>query len=90
MGAVLRASGSDFNRVIKTMVLLEDMADFKAMNEVYGGCNAATRNGTLPSDSVLCRIDWPHHRRAVECGLKTVIYTQDSALNPISNPKNFH
>eukprot|EP00803_Ostreobium_quekettii_P002661 evm.model.scf_1141.3 EVM.evm.TU.scf_1141.3 scf_1141:18343-20684(+) len=36
MGAVLRASGSDFNRVIKTMVLLEDMADFKAMNEVYG------------------------------------------------------
>lgn len=35
LGAILKASGSDYSRVVKTMVLLADMADFKAMNEVY-------------------------------------------------------
>jgi 2-iminobutanoate/2-iminopropanoate deaminase len=32
---VLRASGSDLGRVLKTTVFLADMNDFPAMNEVY-------------------------------------------------------
>jgi 2-iminobutanoate/2-iminopropanoate deaminase len=35
IGAVLDASGSSFDRVVKTTVYLADMADFAAMNEVY-------------------------------------------------------
>jgi len=34
--AVLEAAGSDLSRVVKTTVFLVDMADFNAMNEVYG------------------------------------------------------
>jgi 2-iminobutanoate/2-iminopropanoate deaminase len=34
--AVLEAAGSDLAHVAKTTVFLADMADFKAMNEVYG------------------------------------------------------
>ncbi len=34
--AVLDAAGSDLAHVVKTTVFLADMADFKAMNEVYG------------------------------------------------------
>ncbi len=34
--AVLEAAGSDLSQVVKTTVFLADMADFKAMNEVYG------------------------------------------------------
>jgi 2-iminobutanoate/2-iminopropanoate deaminase len=34
--AVLEAAGSSFSRVLKTTVFLADMADFAAMNEVYG------------------------------------------------------
>ena len=34
--AVLESAGSGFDRVLKTSVFLVDMADFAAMNEVYG------------------------------------------------------
>jgi 2-iminobutanoate/2-iminopropanoate deaminase len=34
--AVLSASGSGFDRVLKTTVFLKDMADFPKMNEIYG------------------------------------------------------
>jgi 2-iminobutanoate/2-iminopropanoate deaminase len=34
--AVLHAAGSDVSQVVKTTVFLVDMADFTAMNEVYG------------------------------------------------------
>jgi 2-iminobutanoate/2-iminopropanoate deaminase len=34
--AVLEAAGSDLSRVLKTTVFLADMADFGAMNDVYG------------------------------------------------------
>jgi 2-iminobutanoate/2-iminopropanoate deaminase len=34
--AVLEASGSSLNRVIKTTVFMADMQEFGAMNEVYG------------------------------------------------------
>lgn len=33
--AVLQAAGSGLERVVKTTVFLQDMADFAAMNEVY-------------------------------------------------------
>ena len=36
LSAVLQASGSSLSRVIKCTVFLQDMADFSAMNEVYG------------------------------------------------------
>jgi 2-iminobutanoate/2-iminopropanoate deaminase len=34
--SVLAQAGSDISRVVKTTVFLVDMADFAAMNEVYG------------------------------------------------------
>ena len=34
--AVLEAAGSNLDRVLKTTVFLKDMAEFAAMNEVYG------------------------------------------------------
>ena len=34
--AILKESGSDFSQVVKTTVFLVDMADFAAMNEIYG------------------------------------------------------
>ena len=34
--AVLAAAGSGLDRVVKTTVFLKNMADFAAMNEVYG------------------------------------------------------
>jgi 2-iminobutanoate/2-iminopropanoate deaminase len=37
LGAVLAGAGSSFAHVAKTTVYLQDMADFGAMNEVYGG-----------------------------------------------------
>ena len=33
---IVEASGSSLNKVLKTTVFLSDMADFVAMNEVYG------------------------------------------------------
>jgi 2-iminobutanoate/2-iminopropanoate deaminase len=35
--AVLTAAGSSLDRVVKTTVFLQDMADFAAMNAVYAG-----------------------------------------------------
>jgi 2-iminobutanoate/2-iminopropanoate deaminase len=36
LGAILTAAGASFDRVVKTTVYLADMAEFAAMNEVYG------------------------------------------------------
>jgi 2-iminobutanoate/2-iminopropanoate deaminase len=36
LAAVLRGAGLGFADVVKTTVFLADMADFKAMNEIYG------------------------------------------------------
>ncbi len=36
IGAILEAAGYTYNDVVKSTCLLSDMADFKAMNEVYG------------------------------------------------------
>lgn len=35
MGAVLEAGGASFGHVVKTLVLLADISDFAAVNEVY-------------------------------------------------------
>ena len=36
LGAVLAAAGASYGQVVKTTVYLQDMADFAAMNEIYG------------------------------------------------------
>jgi len=36
IGAVLRAAGAGFDRVVKTTVFLADLSEFAAMNAVYG------------------------------------------------------
>jgi 2-iminobutanoate/2-iminopropanoate deaminase len=36
IAAILESAGYSFSDVVKTTCLLSDMADFKAMNEVYG------------------------------------------------------
>jgi len=36
IGAILKAAGYSYENVIKSTCLLSDMANFKAMNEVYG------------------------------------------------------
>ncbi len=36
LAAVLRAAGTDLHRAVRCTVYLADMADFPAMNEVYG------------------------------------------------------
>jgi len=41
LGAVLSAAGASYAQVAKTTVYLADMADFAAMNEVYGRYFAA-------------------------------------------------
>lgn len=38
VGAVLAAAGCTFDNVVKTTIFLTDMADFPAVNEVYGQC----------------------------------------------------
>ena len=37
IGAILSEAGLGYGNVVKTTVLLGDIADFKAMNEVYAG-----------------------------------------------------
>ncbi|MCR4892130.1 MAG: RidA family protein [Lachnospiraceae bacterium] len=36
VGEILKAAGMDYSNVVKTTVLLADINDFAAMNEVYG------------------------------------------------------
>lgn len=35
--AVLKEAGSDFNKVVKCSIFLDDMNDFPIVNDVYGG-----------------------------------------------------
>ncbi|MFA6125664.1 MAG: RidA family protein [Bacteroidales bacterium] len=55
IGAILSAAGLDFGHVVKCTCYLEDIADFKEMNEVYGSfftseppARAALQIGKLP------------------------------------------
>lgn len=58
LAAVLKAAGSDLQLVVKTTVFLADMAEFAAMNEVYGTffsdeppARATVQAAALPRDA---------------------------------------
>lgn len=36
MGEILKAAGASYGSVVKTTIMLADLADFKAVNEIYG------------------------------------------------------
>lgn len=61
--AVVKASGSDFNRVVKTTIYLTNMADYGKVNEIYGKYFTKNRpaRATIAVDSlpreVLIEID---------------------------------
>jgi len=58
--AIVTASGSDINKVVKTTVFLKDMNDFAAMNEVYAAffgehkpARSAVEVARLPKDALV-------------------------------------
>lgn len=58
--AILAAAGTDMAHVVKTTVLLQDMADFAAMNEMYAEyfsepypARAAFQVAKLPKDALV-------------------------------------
>ena len=57
---ILKAAGGDMSNVVKTTVLLKDIGDFTAMNEVYATfftqpypARAAFEVGALPKDALV-------------------------------------
>ena len=42
LAAVLSAAGSSLDRVVKTTIFLQDMADFAAVNAIYGAAFSVT------------------------------------------------
>lgn len=65
--AVLRAGGSDLDRVVKTTVYLKDLNDFEAMNEAYGACFAAGV-GAPPARTTIEAARLPRDARVeIEC-----------------------
>ncbi len=42
LAAILAAAGSNLDQVIKTTIFLQDMADFAAVNAIYGAAFSAT------------------------------------------------
>lgn len=62
IGAVLKAGGSDYGKVIKTTCFLADMGDFSAFNEVYARfftgkpARSCVAVKTLPK-GLLCEIE---------------------------------
>ena len=64
LAAVLAAAGTDFSKVVKTTVFLVDMADFAAMNEVYGKVFGSHR----PARSTVAVVGLPRGVRVeIEC-----------------------
>ncbi len=60
IGAILKEAGMDYKNVVKTTVLLKDIADFTAMNEVYAKffsepfpARAAFQVAALPKDALV-------------------------------------
>lgn len=60
LAAILAEAGSGMDRVVKTAVMLKDIADFTAMNEVYAEAftapfpaRAAFQVGALPKDALV-------------------------------------
>ena len=55
LGAILKAAGSSFEKVVKTTIYVGNMSDFKTVNEVYAGffpenppARATIQAGALP------------------------------------------
>ena len=67
IGAVLSAAGASYAQVVKTTVFLQDMADFAAMNEIYGGYFSAP----APARSTIQAAGLP---RAVRVEIDCVAY----------------
>lgn len=67
LAAVLEASGTSFDKVIKTTCFLADMADFSAFNEVYANyfvskpARSCVAVKTLPKN-VLCEVEVIAHK----------------------------
>lgn len=60
MGAILKAAGSDYGKVIKTTIFLADMNDFAAVNKIYesyfGGnfpARSCVQVARLPKDGLV-------------------------------------
>lgn len=58
LGEVLKASGASLDHVVRTTIYLADMADFAAVNDVYGGyfstpapARATVQVARLPRDA---------------------------------------
>lgn len=58
--SVLENAGSDFSKVIKTTILLSDIADFATVNEIYGSyfggefpARSAYQVATLPLNGLI-------------------------------------
>jgi len=47
VGAIIRQAGGDYDNIIKTTVLLDDIADFASVNEIY----ETYFNGDFPARS---------------------------------------
>lgn len=54
--AILAAAGTGLDRVVKTTVFLKDMAEFAAMNEVYGRFFADKANAPARSTVEVARL----------------------------------
>ena len=67
LAAVLEAAGTSWAHVVKTTVFLQDMADFAAMNEIYGGYFSAP----APARSTIQAAGLP---RAVRVEIDCVAY----------------
>jgi 2-iminobutanoate/2-iminopropanoate deaminase len=64
LAAVLAGAGLGFEDVVKTTVYLADMADFKAMNEVYGRHLGAS----LPARTTIAAAGLPRGARVeIDC-----------------------
>ena len=62
IGEILKATGTSYDKVVKTTCFLADMADFAAFNEVYAGyftskpARSCVAVKTLPKN-VLCEVE---------------------------------
>ncbi len=55
IGAILKAAGADYSNVVKTTVMLSDIGNFSAMNEVY----AKYFSGKCPARAAFAVKDLP-------------------------------
>ncbi len=69
VGAILKAAGADYDRVVKTTCFLADIADFAAFNEVYA--KYFTQN---PARSCVAVKDLPKN---VLCEVEVIAYLGD-------------